>query len=83
MHGKHEFPFDYILLCSHAFGILYNCLPSLIVGIDKSAMYRQARSISTRSGLPFRSVPALGVLGRDKFKGHLLTEVRDNSGALQ
>ena len=35
MHGKHEFPLDYIFLCSHTFGVLHDSLPSIVVGIDK------------------------------------------------
>ena len=82
MPKEHKFPLDYIFLCSHAFGVLYNCLTSLIVGIDKVGDVLAGFLDADADWLSFEVSAAFAVLGRDKFKRHLLTEIGDNTCTL-
>lgn len=82
MQVEHEFPLDYIFLCADAFGVLDYALPSFVVSIDKVGNVLAGLFDADADRFPFEVGAALAVLGRDKFIGHLLTEIGDKSCTL-
>ena len=82
MQVKHEFPLDYIFLCADAFGVLDYGLPSFVVSIDKVGNVFAGLFDADADRFPFEVGTTFAVLGRDKFKGYLLTEIGDKSCAL-
>ena len=82
MQVEHEFPFDYIFLCANTFGILDYGLPGFAVGIDKIGNIFAGLFDADADRFSPEVSTTLAILGRDKFKRDLFTEIGDDPCAL-
>ncbi len=57
-------------------------MPGCVVGIDKVGDILARTLQADADRLAFKVGSALAILGRDEFKGYLLTKIGDNPSAL-
>lgn len=82
MNVEHELPFDDILFCANALGVLYNGLPGSLVGIDEIGNVAAGTFEEDASGTTTEILATLAVLCRYQLVGHLLPQAGDKSGTL-